>query len=243
MHIVYSLYYICIFLIVNSLKEARIHARICGYMLILTICIFSPFFVSSQTVSARADNRNNFSLSVDSVRNYDTWAIKGNALFYAAGVTNFGFEHAFDPHWSFDFPVVYSPYTIARTYRMRFMYAQPEARYWLDRPMKGHFFGAHIHVGVFNVSLNERNRYQTPNGFYGAGLSYGYTLPLAKRWSAEFEIGAGYAFTQYDTYYNIHNGARYQKRVPYNYWGITKLAVNIEYRFGEKSGRRKGVAQ
>jgi len=124
---------------------------------------------------------------------------------------------------------------------MRFLYIQPEARYWLDRPFKGHFFGAHLHLGVANVSFDEDNRYQTPDGFYGAGISYGYSLPIAKRWSIEFTIGAGYFFTKYDTYYNIGvpQGMRYEKGRRLNYWGIDKVGINIFYRFGNRSGSRK----
>lgn len=172
-------------------------------------------------------------------RDYDRWAIKSNALYLAAGVTNIGGEYAFHPHWSVDFPLVYSPYTLARTYRMRFLYIQPEARYWLDRPMKGHFFGVHLHAGVFNVSLDNKNRYQSEKGFHGAGISYGYAMPLSRRWSMEFTVGVGYAFTRYCTYYNVPNGLRYEKDRPYNYWGLTKLGLNFVYRFGDKCGKTK----
>ena len=172
-------------------------------------------------------------------RDYDRWAIKSNAIYLAAGVTNIGGEYAFHPHWSVDLPLVYSPYTIARTYRMRFLYIQPEARYWLDRPMKGHFFGVHLHAGVFNVSLDNKNRYQSEKGFHGAGISYGYAMPLSRRWSMEFTVGVGYAFTRYCTYYNVPNGLRYEKDRPYNYWGLTKLGLNFVYRFGDKCGKTK----
>lgn len=172
-------------------------------------------------------------------RDYDRWAIKSNALYLAAGVTNIGGEYAFHPHWSVDLPLVYSPYTIARTYRMRFLYIQPEARYWLDRPMKGHFFGVHLHAGVFNVSLDNKNRYQSEKGFHGAGISYGYAMPLSRRWSMEFTVGVGYAFTKYCTYYNVPNGIRYEKDIPYHYWGLTKLGLNFVYRFGDKCGKTK----
>lgn len=172
-------------------------------------------------------------------RDYDRWAIKSNALYLAAGVTNIGGEYAFHPHWSVDLPLVYSPYTIARRYRMRFLYIQPEARYWLDRPMKGHFFGVHLHAGVFNVSLDNKNRYQSEKGFHGAGISYGYAMPLSRRWSMEFTVGVGYAFTKYCTYYNVPNGLRYEKDRPYNYWGLTKLGLNFVYRFGDKCGKTR----
>lgn len=174
-------------------------------------------------------------------RDYDRWAIKSNALYLAAGVTNIGGEYAFHPHWSVDLPLVYSPYTIARRYRMRFLYIQPEARYWLDRPMKGHFFGVHLHAGVFNVSLDDKNRYQSEKGFHGGGISYGYAMPLSRRWSMEFTVGVGYAFTKYCTYYNVHNGIRYEKDIPYHYWGLTKLGLNFVYRFGDKCGKPKKI--
>lgn len=178
-------------------------------------------------------------------RNHDRFSIKTNAAYLAAGVTNIGGEMAFADHWSVDLPIVYSPYTLARTYRLRFLYTQPEARYWFDRPLKGHFFGAHINIGVANVSLDDDSRYQTPGGFYGAGISYGYSLPIAKRWSIEFTIGAGFLYTQYDTYYNIGipNGMRYEKDRPFSYWGLDKFGINIVYRFGEKSGRGKEVEE
>ena len=172
-------------------------------------------------------------------RDYDRWAIKSNALYLAAGVANIGGEYAFHPHWSVDLPLVYSPYTIARRYRMRFLYIQPEARYWLDRPMKGHFFGVHLHAGVFNVSLDDKNRYQSEKGFHGGGISYGYAMPLSRRWSMEFTVGVGYAFTKYCTYYNVPNGIRYEKDLPYHYWGLTKLGLNFVYRFGDKCGKTK----
>lgn len=172
-------------------------------------------------------------------RDYDRWAIKSNALYLAAGVTNIGGEYAFHPHWSVDLPLVYSPYTIARRYRMRFLYIQPEARYWLDRPMKGHFFGVHLHAGVFNVSLDDKNRYQSEKGFHGGGISYGYAMPLSRRWSMEFTVGVGYAFTKYCTYYNVPNGIRYEKDIPYHYWGLTKLGLNFVYRFGDKCGKAR----
>jgi hypothetical protein len=106
-------------------------------------------------------------------------------------------------------------------------------RYWLKAPMKGHFFGVHLNIGAFNIAVDNKNRYQSPDGFYGVGLSYGYVLPFARHWAAEFTVGAGYVHTKYDTYYNIPNGARFEKGRAYNYWGLTKVGINLLYRFGK----------
>lgn len=161
------------------------------------------------------------------------WAVKTNVAYLAATVANLGVEYSFGAHYSVDLPILYSPYTVARSYRLRFLAIQPEFRYWLRSPMKGHFFGAHLNIGAFNISVDKKNRYQSPVGFYGVGLSYGYALPFGRHWGAEFTVGAGYVYTKYDTYYNIPNGARYEKGTPYNYWGLTKIGINLVYRFGK----------
>lgn len=221
-----------------------------AYVVCNFVRIAQPEIPINKPNEANEANETNMANEVDAAitaatespeRDYDRWAIKSNALYLAAGVTNIGGEYAFHPHWSVDLPLVYSPYTIARRYRMRFLYIQPEARYWLDRPMKGHFFGVHLHAGVFNVSLDNRNRYQSEKGFHGAGISYGYAMPLSRRWSMEFTIGVGYAFTKYCTYYNVPNGIRYEKDLPYHYWGLTKLGLNFVYRFGDKCGKPKKI--
>ena len=161
------------------------------------------------------------------------WAIKSNVAYLLATVANLGAEYRFANHYSIDLSVIYSPYTVARDYRLRFLAFQPELRYWPKASMKGHFFGTHLNIGAFNISVDHENRYQSPNGFYGMGMSYGYMLPLTRCWAAEFTIGLGYVFTKYDTYYNIPNGARYEKGKPYNYWGLTKVGVSVVYRFGK----------
>lgn len=219
-----------------------------AYVVCDFVRIAQPAIPINEPNEANGANESNESNEVDAAipvatelpeRDYDRWAIKSNALYLAAGVTNIGGEYAFHPHWSVDLPLIYSPYTLARTYRMRFLYIQPEARYWLDRPMKGHFFGVHLHAGVFNVSLDNKNRYQSEKGFHGAGISYGYAMPLSRRWSMEFTVGVGYAFTKYCTYYNVPNGIRYEKDIPYHYWGLTKLGLNFVYRFGDKCGKTR----
>ena len=169
----------------------------------------------------------------DPVRPLYRWAIKTNVAYLAATVANLGVEYSFGDHYSIDLPIIYSPYTVARDYRLRFLAVQPEFRYWLKAPMKGHFFGVHLNIGAFNIAVDNKNRYQSPDGFYGVGLSYGYVLPFARHWAAEFTVGAGYVHTKYDTYYNIPNGARFEKGRAYNYWGLTKVGINLLYRFGK----------
>lgn len=158
--------------------------------------------------------------------------LKTNAVLLGALVANIGAEISWGNSFSVDLPLMYSPYTVSRTHRLRTLIVQPEFRYWLKKPLSGHFFGAHAHLGWFNVSLDEDNRYQDKNGnspLWGFGISYGYALPFSKRWGAEFTLGGGYANIRYDTFYNIRDGAKHNTGTR-NYWGITRVGISLTYR-------------
>lgn len=161
------------------------------------------------------------------------FALKTNLLELAAGVANVGLEVGFGGHFSVNMPLVYSPYTIKRDCKLRIMALQPEFRYWLKEPMRGHFFGLHGTVGWFNVAMDSKNRYQDNRPLWGVGFNYGYLLTLNKHWGAEFTIGGGYANIGYDTYYNIKNGAKLESGTK-NYWGITSVGINLVYKFNLK---------
>ena len=45
-------------------------------------------------------------------------AVKTNLAVWAATVANLGVEFGFGRHYSVDMPVIYSPYTVRRVYRM-----------------------------------------------------------------------------------------------------------------------------
>ena len=160
------------------------------------------------------------------------FALKTNLAQLGVGVTNLGVEFRLSNHISLDLPIAYSPYTIKREWKFRVLAIQPEVRFWPSSQFKGHFFGLHIHGGYFNISYNERERFQNDNEspLLGAGLSYGYFLDLTEHLGLEFNIGAGYANIQYDTYYNMPNGDKYDSTVK-NYWGITRVGITLEYRF------------
>ena len=111
---------------------------------------------------------------------------------------------------------------------------QPECRWWREKPGEGHFFGVHAHVGWFNLKWG-RDRYQDDKcPLWGAGVSYGYLLPLSgTRWAGEFTVGAGYARIGYERFYNVNNGARIDSAARH-YWGITRAAISIVYRLSKE---------
>lgn len=156
-------------------------------------------------------------------------AIKTNIPYWALVVPNLGVEVRLADHWSLDIPVFYSPFTTADTYRFRVLALQPGVRYWLKPGMKGHFFGVHLTGGMFNISVNDTQRFQDTDGAWGAGIDYGYALNFNEHWGMEFNLGVGYLWARYDTFYNIDNGARYDTST-LNYLGITRLGISLTYK-------------
>jgi hypothetical protein len=67
------------------------------------------------------------------------------------------------------------------------------------------------------------------------GLSYGYALPLGKNtgWGVEFTVGLGYMNIVYDVYEGVFNG-KYLRTETMNYWGPTRLGIDISYRIDYK---------
>ncbi len=80
---------------------------------------------------------------------------------------------------------------------------RPEYRYWFCERFTGHFLAADMFFSQYNISeynlplIGFEKEYRYEGRAWGGGVSYGYHLPFAKRWSAEFLIGVGVAQFKY----------------------------------------------
>ena len=157
-------------------------------------------------------------------------SLKTNLAAWAGTIMNVSADIQTGKHFSLELPLLWCPWHISDQHSVRTFTFQPEARYWLSKPGQGHFFGLHAHVGWFNAKWNDRRYQDAHRPLLGAGISYGYLLPLNDRWAAEFTMGLGYANLKYDTYYNIANGVRLDTQTK-NYWGITRVGLSLVYRF------------
>lgn len=171
------------------------------------------------------------SKTIEATRPQRYIAVKTNLAYHAALVNNLAVEMQFSKHLSVELPLIWSSSEFNDKHALRAFAVQPEVRWWMSEAGRGHFFGLHAHVAWFNVKW-ENNRYQdVDRPLLGGGLSYGYLLPLSAHWGAEFTLGAGYANTKYDTYYNIDNGALFSTDDTKHYWGITRVGLSLVYRF------------
>ena len=62
----------------------------------------------------------------------------------------------------------------------------------------------------------------------GAGLTYGYAFPIARRWNLEFTCGFGWWYTVYDQYESRRCGL-FQQTVQKHALGPTSLGISFIY--------------
>lgn len=178
-----------------------------------------------------------------------TVAIKTNVLTDAALTPNLGVEFAVANHWTVELDGqinAWTPFSNKRNGPISWKHwlVMPEARWWFCEKFQGSFFGLHLlggqynvyniknHINYFGQHIYKLSDYRFQGWYAGAGLAYGYAWSLAKHWNIEAEIGLGYAFMKYDRYgLNCDCDDNALKNKTHNYWGLTKLAVNIEYLF------------
>lgn len=171
-------------------------------------------------------------------------AVKTNLLYDAALSANIGAEIAVAPKWSVELSGNINAWTLSDGMRWKHWLVQPEARYWLCDRFSGHFFGAHILGGQYNVGgirhlsgnflgfhLDQLADKRYQGWFTGAGIAYGYTWILSEHWSLEAEIGIGYVYTRYDVYPCSVCGTKIEANKSRNYFGPTKAALNLIYVF------------
>ena len=206
--------------------------------IILCLFLWGLFFISVLPSSAQ-------SIPSDSVIFIPTGSIKNNLLYDATLTPNIGLEVKIGSRSTFQFFYGINPWKFSDTKKWRHWSVMPEYRYWLNKKkapyLLGWFTGVHALGGEFNVGGVDMpfgmmkwlkdNRYE--GWFIGGGLTLGHAWRLSDRWRLEAAVGVGYIRFRYDRYQNewcgdfIHSGT-------YDYFGPTKLALNIAYNFGKK---------
>ena len=117
-------------------------------------------------------------------------ALKTNLLYDATTTINLGYEVALNHKTTLDILVNYNPWTLGhkwvglyeseltqpspsaseRAAKLKHLAIQPEIRWWLCEKFNGHFFGVHLHGGIFNVGALKLpfdwGRYKDANGKY-----------------------------------------------------------------------------
>ena len=170
-------------------------------------------------------------------------AVKTNLLSDGFLNPNAAVDFAVAPKWTVDLSGEFNLWKLSHERQWRHWVFQPEVRYWFCDRFSGHFLGAHLlggqyNIGGFDLGFSmlgtdfrklKDTRYQ--GWFGGLGVAYGYDWVLSEHWNLEAEIGLGWTYTRYDQFRCTGCGKKIKENKPHNYFGPTKIAVNIEYVF------------
>lgn len=129
-----------------------------------------------------------------------------------------------------------------------------EGRYWWGqrknvplswyngtRPLTGHHIGIYGQMLTYDVEWGKRG-YQGRDWHYGGGISYGYAIPIARRWNLDFSLGIGYLQGEFREYLPMDGHYVYQKTRQLRFFGPTKAEVTLVFNIGgdaRKANERK----
>lgn len=170
-------------------------------------------------------------------------ALKSNLLYDAVTALNFAVEVPFNQHFS----ILYEhhcPWWLSADNRhcLQLLSFGGELRWWFkprtrtETPrlvqrdaLVGHFIGLYGMGGKFDLQANRSLCYQ--GEFFSAGLTYGYSMPIARRLNLEFSISAGYARIPYRHYIPTDDWELLirdkNKTGVWHYFGPTKIEISL----------------
>lgn len=100
-----------------------------------------------------------------------------------------------------------------------------------NRPFKGHHVGIFGQMLTWDITINHRG-YLAERWSFGGSLTYGYALPIGKRFNLDFEIGIGYLSGNMHEYIPQDGHRVWQSYGPFNWFGPTKLGITLQWLIG-----------
>ena len=175
-------------------------------------------------------------------------AIKTNALYWATTTPNIGMEFALGDRWTFELEGGYNPWNLDSDNNMKVQHwlVSPEFRYWFCNSFQGHFIGINANYTQFNIGglpegmpnlfvnlntevpMSELSVARIQGWAVGAGLTYGYAFPIARRWNMELTVGYGWWYTEYDQYESRKCGL-FQQAVARHALGPATAGISFIY--------------
>ncbi|GHV01436.1 hypothetical protein FACS1894159_09280 [Bacteroidia bacterium] len=156
-------------------------------------------------------------------------ALRSNALAWAAcGTTNLGLEVALWPRLTLDVEGFCNPWEFDSHRQSKLWASQGELRLWFCRKFTGHFIGLHGGYADYDWGMC---KYRYEGWSLGGGLSYGYALPIARRWRLEANLGAGYIHRSYDKSDRVQypdDVVMYGRTVS-DRFGLTRAGLNVVF--------------
>lgn len=162
------------------------------------------------------------------------FGIGTNLVYDALLIPNISLEFPFATHWSAGMNWMYG-WKERDARRPIYAYGgELHLRYWLGqhrRPLSGHHFGAYGQMLRYNIKHSGRG-YLSDRWSYGAGIEYGYSLPLGNRFRIDMAVGAGY-LTGICREYVRQDGCDVWQATKRRHWfGPTKAEISLVWVIG-----------
>ncbi|MBO5418459.1 MAG: DUF3575 domain-containing protein [Bacteroidales bacterium] len=174
--------------------------------------------------------------------------VKSNVLYWGTATPNLGVEFALSDRWTAELEGGYNPWTldIADNMKVKHWLVSPEVRYWFCNSFQGHFVGINANYTQFNIgalpfsvpdlfisltpgaAMPDLQNSRMQGWAAGAGITYGYAFPIARRWNIEFTCGFGWWYTVYDQFESRKCGL-FQQTVEKHALGPSTLGVSFIY--------------
>ena len=175
-----------------------------------------------------------------------TALLKTNMLYDAAAVPNLAVEVAIGEHWSIEAGWMYAPWKSDSRHRSwRVSGGEAGARYWFRAHPGDHSRLSGHHVGIYGQMLTYDFKlggkgYIADDWSYGAGIAYGYSLPVARHLNIDFTLGVGYLGGKYKTYRHVDDCDVWQATYTRNWFGPTKAEISLVWYIGGNPARKGG---
>ena len=173
--------------------------------------------------------------------------LKTNMLYDVAAIPNVGIEIPIAPNWSASANWMYAWWNNGAHHRFwrayggdvelrRWFMPRRYARSW----MCGHHVGLYGQMLTYDVKRGRRG-YLGDRWSWGAGVSYGYSLPVGRRLNIDFTLGVGYLEGDYMKYHYEDGCYVWEATHRRKWFGPTKLEVSLVWRIGGCGGRKGGA--
>ncbi len=174
-------------------------------------------------------------------------ALKTNMLMDAVAIPNIGLEVYIGKNWSLAANWHYAWWkTDSEHWYWRTYGGDIGLRKWFgakaaQKPLTGHHIGVYGQLLTYDIATGGRG-YLGDKWSYGAGVAYGYSLPIAKRLNIDFTLGVGYLGGEYEEYLPIDHCYVWQATKDRHWVGPTKAEISIVWLLGRSNtNKTKGA--
>lgn len=171
--------------------------------------------------------------------------LRTNMLYDAAGVPNIGVDFYLGRNFTIGANWMYAWYRKNSRHRYYRLYGGDiNFRYFFgkaaeEKPLTGHHAGVYAQVATYDFEFGGKGYMGgRPGGSifdrtnYGAGIEYGYALPIARRLNLDFTLGIGYFGGKVVTYDPKGDVYVWRSTKQLNWFGPTKAEISLVWLIG-----------